>query len=155
MEINETTVLDDRGFIQVNGDEAKEFLQNIVTNDLEKVSKNLTIFSSIFTPQGKYLYDFFILKVEEGYLLECEKEAVLEIIKIFNFYKLRTKVNLVNFTKKYNSIIISLEKFKEINKNETLKGSNTTYNKEIMFIDPRNENLGAKIVSKIENIEDI
>jgi folate-binding protein YgfZ len=155
MEINETTVLDDRGFIQVNGDEAKEFLQNIVTNDLEKVSKNLTIFSSIFTPQGKYLYDFFILKVEEGYLLECEKEAVLEIIKIFNFYKLRTKVNLVNVTKKYNSIIISLEKFKEINKNETLKGSTTTYNKEIMFIDPRNENLGAKIVSKIENIEDI
>ena len=155
MEINETTVLDDRGFIQVNGDEAKEFLQNIVTNDLEKVSKNLTIFSSIFTPQGKYLYDFFILKVEEGYLLECEKEAVLEIIKIFNFYKLRTKVNLVNVTKKYNSIIISLEKFKEINKNETLKGSTTTYNKEIIFIDPRNENLGAKIVSKIENIEDI
>ena len=45
MEINETTVLDDKGFIQVNGDEAKEFLQNIVTNDLEKVSKNLTIFS--------------------------------------------------------------------------------------------------------------
>jgi folate-binding protein YgfZ len=155
MEINETTVLDDRGFIQVNGDEAKEFLQNIVTNDLEKVSKNLTIFSSIFTPQGKYLYDFFILKVEEGYLLECEKEAVLEIIKIFNFYKLRSKVNLVNVTEKYNSIIISLEKFKEINKNETLKGSTTTYNKEIMFIDPRNENLGAKIVSKIENIEDI
>ena len=155
MEINETTVLDDRGFIQVNGDEAKEFLQNIVTNDLEKVSKNLTIFSSIFTPQGKYLYDFFILKVEEGYLLECEKEAVLEIIKIFNFYKLRTKVNLVNVTEKYNSIIISLEKFKEINKNETLKGSTTTYNKEIMFIDPRNENLGAKIVSKIENIEDV
>ena len=155
MEINETTVLDDRGFIQVNGDEAKEFLQNIVTNDLEKVSKNLTIFSSIFTPQGKYLYDFFILKVEEGYLLECEKEAVLEIIKIFNFYKLRSKVNLVNVTEKYNSIIISLEKFKEINKNETLKGSTTTYNKEIIFIDPRNENLGAKIVSKIENIEDI
>ena len=155
MEINETTVLDDRGFIQVNGDEAKEFLQNIVTNDLEKVSKNLTIFSSIFTPQGKYLYDFFILKVEEGYLLECEKEAVLEIIKIFNFYKLRSKVNLVNVTEKYNSIIISLEKFKEINKNETLKGSTTTYNKEIIFIDPRNENLGAKIVSKIENIEDV
>ena len=155
MEINETTILDDRGFIQVNGDEAKEFLQNIVTNDLEKVSKNLTIFSSIFTPQGKYLYDFFILKVEEGYLLECEKEAVLEIIKIFNFYKLRSKVNLVNVTEKYNSIIISLEKFKEINKNETLKGSTTTYNKEIIFIDPRNENLGAKIVSKIENIEDI
>ena len=49
MEINETTVLDDRGFIQVSGDEAKEFLQNIVTNDVEKVSNDFTIFSSIFT----------------------------------------------------------------------------------------------------------
>ena len=155
MEINETTVLDDRGFIQVGGDEAKEFLQNIVTNDIEKVSKNFTIFSSLFTPQGKYLYDFFILKAEDGYLLECEKDAVLEIIKVFNFYKLRSKVNLINVSEKYNSIIASLEKFKEIKKNETFKGSTTTYNKETIFIDPRNENLGAKIVSKIENIEDI
>ena len=66
MEINETTVLDDRGFIQVSGDEAKEFLQNIVTNDIEKVSKSFTLFSSIFTPQGKYLYDFFIINAENG-----------------------------------------------------------------------------------------
>ena len=61
MEINEITVLDDRGFIQVSGGEAKDFLQNIVTNDVEKASKNFTIFSSIFTPQGKYLYEFFAL----------------------------------------------------------------------------------------------
>jgi folate-binding Fe-S cluster repair protein YgfZ len=38
MEINETTVLDDRGFIQINGNEAKSFLQNIVTNDIEKIT---------------------------------------------------------------------------------------------------------------------
>jgi len=155
MEINETTVLDDRGFIQVSGDEAKEFLQNIVTNDVEKVSKNLTIFSSIFTPQGKYLYDFFILKVDEGYLLECEKDAVLEIIKIFNFYKLRSKVNLINVTEKYSGIIVSLEKFKEITKAQTLKGITKIYNKELMYIDPRNESLGAKIVSKVENVKNI
>ena len=146
MEFNEITVLDDRGFIQVSGDEAKEFLQNIVTNDVEKVSESFTLFSSIFTPQGKYLYDFFISKVEDGYLLECEKDAVLEIIKVFNFYKLRSKVNLINVTEKYNSIIVSLEKFKEINKNENLKGSTTNYNKEAIFIDTRNENLGAKII---------
>ena len=155
MEINEITVLDDRGFIQVSGDEAKEFLQNIVTNDVEKVSKNFTIFSSIFTPQGKYLYDFFISKVEDGYLLECEKDAVLEIIKVFNFYKLRSKVNLINVTEKYSSIIVSLEKFKEITKTQTLKGITKIYNKELMYTDPRNESLGAKIVSKVENVKNI
>jgi len=153
MEINETTILDDRGFIHINGNEAKDFLQNIVTNDLEKVSKNFTLFSSVFTPQGKYLYEFFILKSEEGYLLECEKNAASEIIKMFNFYKLRSKVSLVNVSEKYNSIIISIKKFKEINKNESLKGFTTIYNKELVFVDPRNQNLGAKIISKIENIK--
>jgi folate-binding protein YgfZ len=155
MEINETAILDDRGFIHINGQESKAFLQNIVTNDIEKVSENFTLFSSIFTPQGKYLYDFFILKYEDGYLLECEKNIVLEIIKIFNFYKLRSKINLVDVSEKYNSIIISLEKFKEINKSKTLEGFSIIYNKESVFIDPRSKNLGAKIISKIENTEKV
>ena len=153
MEINDTTILDDRGFIQINGVEAKEFLQNIVTNDIDKISLKFTLFSSIFTPQGKYLYEFFILKSEDGYLLECEKNIVLEIIKIFNFYKLRSKVDLIDVSEKYNSIIISLEKFKEINKNEPFKGFTASCNEEIIYIDPRNKNLGAKIVSRIENTE--
>jgi len=155
MEINETTVLDDRGFIQINGNEAKIFLQNIVTNDIEKISESFTLFSSIFTPQGKYLYEFFVLKLTDGYLLECEKNLVSEIIKILNFYKLRSKVNLTNVSDKYNSIIISKEKFKEINKNETSNGFTSIYNKEIIYIDPRNKNLGARITSKIENVENV
>ena len=48
MEINESTILDDRGFVKINGDEAKSFLQNIVTNDIEKITDSLTLFSSIF-----------------------------------------------------------------------------------------------------------
>ena len=54
MEKNEVITLEDRGVIQIKGLEAKDFLQNIVTNDMEKVTNNLTLFSSIFTPQGKY-----------------------------------------------------------------------------------------------------
>ena len=155
MEINETTVLDDRGFIQINGEEAKDFLQNIVTNDIEKVSESTTLFSSIFTPQGKYLYEFFILKLDNGYLLECEKEAVTEIIKIFNFYKLRTKVNLIDVSQKYVNIIISQEKFKEISKVEPSRGASIIYKNDLIYCDPRNRELGAKIISKIENTESI
>ena len=86
MEKNEVITLKDRGFIQVNGPDAKDFLQNIITNDIEKVTNDLTIFSSILTPQGKYLFEFFILKITDGYLLECEKTSVKEIIKLLNFY---------------------------------------------------------------------
>ena len=163
MEINETTILDDRGFIKINGDEAKSFLQNIVTNDIEKITDSMTLFSSIFTPQGKYLYEFFILKFEDGYLLECEKKTTLEIIKLFNFYKLRAKVNLIDASKKYTNIIISLKKFKEITKSEHVEGSilsqeegsTLSCENERIYIDPRHKDLGAKIITKIENIENI
>jgi len=163
MEINEATILDDRGFIKINGDEAKSFLQNIVTNDIEKITDSLTLFSSIFTPQGKYLYEFFILKFEDGYLLECEKKLTSEIIKIFDFYKLRAKVNLIDVSKKYTNIIISLEKFKEITKTEHVKGSTLSCEKgstlscenERIYVDSRHKNLGAKIITKIENAENI
>ena len=163
MEKNEVITLEDRGFIKINGDEAKSFLQNIITNDIEKIADKLTLFSSIFTPQGKYLYEFFILKFEDGYLLECEKKITSEIIKIFNFYKLRAKVNLIDVSKKYTNIIISLEKFKEITKSQHVgdstlsceEGSTLSYENERIYVDPRHKNLGAKIITKVENTKNI
>jgi len=152
MEKNEVITLEDRGFIQINGPEAKEFLQNIVTNNVEKVTPESTLFSSILTPQGKYLFDFFIIKLKDNYLIECEKKSTSEIIKLLNFYKLRSKVDFIDLNEKYTVAIISLEKFKEINNSDPLKGKTATYGENLIYIDPRNEKLGAKIISKAKDI---
>ena len=153
MDKNEVITLEDRGFIQVTGAEAKDFLQNIVTNDVEKVTDSSSVFSSILTPQGKYLFEFFILKLKDFYLLECEKESTEEIIKLLNYYKLRSKVDLINVNKKYIVSIISLEKFKEIDSSNLSKGKTINYEDDIIYIDPRNDKLGAKIISKIETAQ--
>jgi len=152
MDKNEVITLEDRGFIQLKGVEAKDFLQNIVTSDIEKVTDNLTVFSSILTPQGKYLFEFFILKLKEDYLIECERESTKEVIKLLNFYKLRSKVELIEVSEKYVAAVISLEKFKEINNSDLSKGKTINYEDNLIYIDPRNEKLGAKIISKIKNI---
>ena len=152
MEKNEVITLEDRGFIQVNGPEAKDFLQNIVTNDIEKVTSSSTVFSSILTPQGKYLFEFFVLKFKDGYFVECEKKSTAEIIKLLIFYKLRSKVVFIDLTEKYVAAVISLEKFKEINNSNLSKGSTVSYQDDPVYIDPRNDKLGAKIISKLENI---
>jgi len=152
MEKNEVITLEDRGFIQVNGPEAKEFLQNIVTNNVEKVTPESSLFSSILTPQGKYLFDFFIIKLKDSYLIECEKKSTSEIIKLLNFYKLRSKVDFVDLNEKYTVAIISLEKFREINNSDPLKGKTKTYEDNLIYVDPRNEKLGAKIISKTKDI---
>ena len=152
MEKNEVMTLEDRGFIQATGAEAKSFLQNIVTNDLEKVTNKSTVFSSILTPQGKYLFEFFILKLQDSFILECEKKSTEEIIKLLNFYKLRSKVNFADLSEKYVAAVISLEKFKEMKGSNLSKGSTTSYREDPVYIDPRNDKLGAKIISKLENI---
>jgi len=153
MDKNEVITLEDRGFIQVKVVEAKDFLQNIVTNNIEKVTSNSTVFSSILTPQGKYLFEFFILKLEDTYLIECEKEITEEIIKILNYYKLRSKVDFINLNKKYKASVISLEKFKEIDNSNLSKGTTINYEEDIIYVDPRNQELGAKIISKIETTQ--
>ena len=153
MDKNEVITLEDRGFIQVKGVEAKDFLQNIVTNNIEKAKNNSTVFSSILTPQGKYLFEFFILKLKESYLIECEKELTEEIIKLLNYYKIRSKVEFINSNKKYEASVISLEKFKEINNSNLSKGLTINYEEGLIYIDPRNEELGAKIISKIETTQ--
>ena len=58
MEKDQINILKDRGIISIVGKDAKEFLQNIITNDIRHVNKENSIFSGIFTPQGKYLFDF-------------------------------------------------------------------------------------------------
>ena len=152
MEKNEVIILEDRGFIQVKGLEAKDFLQNIVTNDLEKVTNSSTVFSSILTPQGKYLFDFFIIKSKDNYLIECEKKSTPEITKLLNYYKLRSKVELIDLSEKYVAAVISLEKFKEIGNSEISIGKRINYRDDLIYVDPRNVNLGAKIISKLENL---
>ena len=153
MDKNEVITLEDRGFIQVTGAEAKDFLQNIVTNDVEKVTDSSSVFSSILTPQGKYLFEFFILKLKDSYLLECEKESTEEIIKILNYYKLRSKVDFINLNKEYSASVISLEKFKEIDSSNSSKGKTINYEDSLIYIDPRNNKLGAKIISKIGTVQ--
>ena len=67
MNLNDIYTLEDRGIIYIYGIESKKFLQNIVTNDIEKITENNTIFSSLLTPQGKYLFDFIIIKHKNGF----------------------------------------------------------------------------------------
>ena len=73
-------ILKDRGIIYINGKDVKEFLQNIVTNDINKVSDTSGCFASLLTPQGKYLFDFIIIRHKQGYFLDCEKNRIDQLI---------------------------------------------------------------------------
>ena len=66
MKKDQVVILEKRGVILISGNDADDFLQNIITNDIKKVSNENSIFAALLTPQGKYLNDFFIVKNRRG-----------------------------------------------------------------------------------------
>ena len=152
MEKDQIILLEDRGLISITGDDAKNFLQNIITNDIEKVNKSCSIFSALFTPQGKYLFEFFLVQSKDGYLLDCDSKATNEIISYLTKYKLRSKIEIKDLSSEYIIGIISLEKFKEIQKNENKQTDTIEYRNSPIFIDTRNNKLGARILSTLEKL---
>ena len=152
MEKNEIIILEDRGLILVEGIEAKQFLQNIITNNIEKVNDSNSIFSAIFTPQGKYLYEFFITKNKNGYLLDCNIELKEDLIKHLFKYKIRSKIEIKDLSSSHVIGIISKEKFLEIQEELNSKNKTVLYRESPCFIDTRLSSLGARIVSSLEKL---
>ena len=150
--MNEIYILEDRGFIFINGQDAKDFLQNIITKDINNVTDNNSVFSSILTPQGKYLVEFFIIKYNDGYLLDCEKSNVEQLIKIFSNYKLRSKVNFNNESNNHVAAIISKDKFFTLENSKNSLGFTIKYRANPIFIDPRNELIGARLIASLEKL---
>ena len=122
MNRNNIYILEDRGLLYINGDDAKEFLQNIITNNIENVSDDRSCFSALLTPQGKYLYDFIIIKHKSGFLLDCEKEIIDDLYKKLNLYKLRSKVEILNLSNEFVVASLNKEKFLEIENSKDKEG---------------------------------
>ena len=152
MESDKIIVLKDRGLISIAGEDCKQFLQNIITNDIYKVSKSQTIFSGIFTPQGKYLYEFFVIKSDDGYYLDSPEEYVDELKIFLEKYKLNSDVKINSVSNNYVVGVISNEKFEEIKKRENKNTQTLIYRDSPVFKDPRSKKLGSRVLSNLEKL---
>ena len=76
MNIHNVYILEDRGILYISGADVKEFLQNMISNDINKVNETNSCFASLLNPQGKFLFAFIIVKHKSGYFLDCEKSQV-------------------------------------------------------------------------------
>ena len=152
MEKDQIFFLKDRGIIFINGGDAKEFLQNIVTNDLNRVSNNSSCFASLLTPQGKYLFDFIIVKHKSGYLLDCEKKQSDKLIEKLNIYKLNSSIEILNLSNEFVIAVISKEKFFSLKGSKDEGGNTIRYNNDPVVLDPRLEDLGGRIIANSEKL---
>ena len=152
MNIKNVYILDDRAILYINGEDAKEFLQNLISNDINKVSDVNSCFSSLLTPQGKFLYEFIIVKHKSGYLLDCEKPQAEELFKQLSLYKLRSKVEILNLSNEFVVAAFSHEKFLTFDEAKDQPGYTIKYREDPIFLDPRNKNLGARLIINLEKL---
>jgi folate-binding protein YgfZ len=137
-------------FISITGVDSIDFLQNIISNDIKKVTDNNSIFASLLTPQGKLLFEFIILKTKNIFLIECNNELIKELFnKLYN-YKLRSKVE-IKIENDLVSIDIPFEKFKSLNVN---KLNLINYKNYLIFEDPRIKNTLARAIIKQYKIKE-
>ena len=152
MNRNNIYILEDRGLLYINGDDAKEFLQNIITNNIENVSEDRSCFSALLTPQGKYLYDFIIIKHKSGYFLDCEKKIIENLYKQLNLYKLRSKVDILNLSNEFVVANFTKEKFLELENSKDELGFTIKFREDPIILDPRSDKLGARLVINLEKL---
>ena len=98
--------LADRGVVRVTGADAEKLLQGIVSNDMELLDSQPAIHAALLTPQGKILFDFFVVRASDGFLLEVARDKAADLAKRLNLYKLRAKVDIQDASEDYRVLAL-------------------------------------------------
>jgi len=152
MNIKNVYILDDRAILYLNGEDAKGFLQNLISNDINKVSDSSSCFTSLLSPQGKFLYELIIIKHKSGYLIDCEKSQADGLFKQLSVYKLRSKVEILNLSNEFVVAAFSHEKFLTFDNAKDISGFTLKYREDPIFLDPRSKILGARLIINLEKL---
>ena len=132
-----------RCLVSLSGKDVTSFLQGLITNDITLLESQPILYTALLTPQGRYLFDFFIFKKEGIYycLIECARKEAW--IKTLTRYKLRSDVSIQDLSDDFHlSVATSF--------------SQETFTENVFFQaqDPRTKNLGTLIVSNEKHPEE-
>lgn len=129
--------LPNRGVISLYGPDTRGFLQGIITNDINKLDSQKAIYSLLLSPQGKYLYDFFLIEYDKYIFLECENTHLQQIIEKLDLLKTYLRVRIKDVSSLHEVGVLFNTKLAE-DSNES----------QVIFQDPRHRSLGMRIIHK-------
>ncbi len=137
----QTAELDDRGVVAVKGTDAAKLLQGLITNDLDTLEPGSALFAGLLTPQGKILFDFFLVPTDGGFLLDIAKDQVPALIKRLTLYRLRADVT-----------IDACQDARVMARWDGTQAEQNTLDVSIMATDPRHPDLGVRILLSDDNV---
>ena len=132
--------LPDRGVVKVSGEDARNFLNGLVTTDLTELKPGLARFGALLTPQGKIIVDFLITEAPTGhgggFLFDCPRALAQGLTDKLRFYKLRARVTVENLSDSLGVIAVW--------------GGGLAMQPDLTFTDPRAPDLGTRILAPQE-----
>jgi hypothetical protein len=138
-------ILEDRGVVSLRGEDAHPFLQGLVTNDVDQVAPDRAIWTALLTPQGKYLFDFFVIEMMGALVLDCERARIRDLIQRMNRYKLRSRVEIVDDSEDWVvAALVGTEA--DARALAGSEGRAGTFAGGVCYVDPRYGGAGARTV---------
>ncbi len=133
------SILPDRGLLRLTGDEVTAFLQGLVTNNVDGIGEGDAVYASLLTPQGKILFDFFIIGQPDGVLIDCAREQAPDLRKRLMFYRLRAAIEIDDLSETHCVAALWGEDCPESLNVDVVR-----------FQDPRVPDLGIRIIAEVE-----
>lgn len=144
--VSGAALLEDRGTLRIAGEESRGFLQGLISNDMSRVSPHQALYGALLTPQGKFLYDFFIIESADAFLLECAGATRRDFLKRLMMYKLRAQIDLEDVTDACLSVALMGAAAADFAGNRAQPGQAWEALGGIAFIDPRLSALGVRLL---------
>lgn len=137
--------LPDRGVVKVGGEDARSFLNGLVTTDVTLLRPGFGRFGALLTPQGKITVDFLITEAPAGdgggFLIDCPRALAQGLAGKLGFYKLRAKVAVENLSDHLGVL--------------AAWGGDPSIKPDLAFADPRSAALGWRIVAPAELAQEV
>ena len=146
--------LSHKSIFLITGKDKIEFLQNIISNDIRHVSKEQSIYSTLLSPQGKFLYDFNIIQSGEDFLIQCNKNDIDDLIARLTIYKLRSDVVFVKKDEELLSLFINVDSKGIFESSKKILGSTMVNEFGIFFNDTRISEFGIHGIIKKNKVEE-
>ena len=130
MPTNNIAPLPDRGIIEVSGNDAETLLEGLLTNS---VAEQSALHTGLLSSQGKILFDFFLVRTIDGFLIDVDKSMADDLIKRLTFYRLRADVQFENISETMAAAAV-------------WPGNPSMPGGVISYPDPRNAALGLRLI---------
>jgi len=138
-------LLEDRGVLAVSGPDRRPFLQGLVSNDIERVTRDTAYYAALLTAQGKYLHDFVMVETGESIWLETEAARLGDLKRRLSIYRLRAKVSLEERPDLAVAAVFGEGALAALGLSDTL-GAARVLDSGVALVDPRLTALGARAI---------